>query len=402
MARPTLDVGEHGKIGYAWSKPKDGSPPRCRAYALYRFNDGTTAKRERWGKDEDEARRALLKYFRSLKGADDKITRASTFEKIAEAWLKKVYRKEKYTTYVKHRSTIRNQVIPAIGKLRLHECRPSRIQRLLDDLREQGYSSSVRASARQVMQGVFQFAILNELMDRRDNPTLDLDRIPRDDKKQIAAFDKDELREFMEAVDADRYMKHSVVPSVLRILFGTGCRIGEALAIRWCDLNLTENKIKVTHPVFGDRTLPPHSVWINGNVVHGEHGLIRHNGKTDTSEGVLYLPSSIYTMLLVRVPEGVPGDQPVFAAADGGYLRPNNLFRSIDRLSKRLGREEFSSRWGRKTVSTWLRESGRAEDIPRQLRHSNSSTAEKHYTARIPSAAAGDAIDRLLTSDDAP
>jgi integrase len=393
MARPQLELGTWGKIGYSWKGD------RVRAYANYRFADGTTAKVERWGGDEDEAKRALTKHLRSLSG-ETKLSRDSRVSDVAKEWLASVYAEEKFTTYKRYRTSVNNQIIPTIGQLKLHECRPSRLQKAMDEL-QRNYSSSTCSTARAVMHRIFKHAILEELMDH--DPASLLKRIRQTDVKRIQYFDREELQEFLAAVDADPYMKNSYVPDLLRFLFGTGSRIGEAIAVRWQDLNLTEEKVRVTHPVFGDRILPPHTVWINGNIVYGEHGLLRHNGKTNTTEGILALPDFLHALLQFRLPECAPDErdflatQPVFPSSRGGHLGPNAPMQVIKLLCRRIGYEDFTSHWGRKTVATLLRVAGHdSTQVRDQLRHATTRTAEKHYDARAVNPSAGAAIDALF------
>ena len=389
MARPKLEIGTWGKIGFSW----DGD--RVRAYANYRFADGTTARRERWGATEAEAESNLKRYLRSLSGGDDKLSRHSSVADVAKKWLKEAHEQELDTTFKRYESCYNQQVKPAISELKLHECKTSRLQKVIDDLQRAGYSYSTCVMTKVVMRHIFTYAVVNDLMDI--NPARELKKVKRTDRKRIRAFDDEELREFLAAVDADRHMRRSYLPDLLRFLFGTGCRIGEALAVRWQDVNLTGKKIKVTHPEFGDQEIPPYSVWINGNIVHGEGGLVRHDGKTDTSEGIIGLPSMLVTMLQYRLPDDAPASQPVFPTARGGYRGPNQPLDSIRRLCRRIGYEDFSSRWGRKTAATWLKSQGQsAGQVANQLRHANEATAEKHYTARVANPEAAAVLDRLF------
>jgi integrase len=192
-------------------------------------------------------------------------------------------------------------------------------------------------------------------------------------------------------------MQNGYLPDLLRFLFGTGCRVGEALGIRWCDVNLSDKVVRVRHDVFGDQEIQPRSVWINGNIVHGIGGLVRHDGKTNASEGLVPLPAFLVDLLQFRLPEDARPEDPVFPNWKGSWRGPNSVMDSVRRLGERIDYREFSSKWGRKTVATWLRSVGQSsEDIRDQLRHSSVTTAEKHYTARLVNEKAGEAIDQLF------
>jgi integrase len=393
MARPRLEIGTWGKIGYI----TEGD--RVRAYASYRFDDGTTAKRERWGANEEEARRRLLKYLRSLGGKNDQLSRSSTVEELATKWLGVVRDQEQDTTFLRYQSAMKKHVVPAVGALGLHECKTSRLQKVIDDMQKRNYSYGTCSMAKVVMKAMFQWAVLEELMDY--NPARELRKIKRTDRKRKRAFDQKDLQEFLAAVDADKYMKVSYLPDLLRFLFGTGCRVGEALAVRWIDLNLSDEPVFVHSEVFGDQELPPRSVWINGNIVHGIGGLVRHDGKTDASEGVLPLPEFLVDLLRFRLPQDAKPEDPVFPNHKGSWRGPNGVMDSVRRLRVRIDHPDFSTKWGRKTVSTWLRTAGlSAEDNRDQLRHSSVTTAEKHYTVRKVNRRAGVAIDQLMKPEE--
>jgi integrase len=388
-----LGLGEWGKIGYSWTDD------RVRAYANYRGEDGVTSKVERWGDNEDQARRTLVKHLKSLAGSSASLTTQSTFAAVADAWLKDIEADVKYTTLRRYRQCLKNQLVPRIGGLTMMECRkPANLQKAVDKI-VQAHSASTAHLARSIMHSVFRFAIRSEENILDADPAEYLKDI-KGSRKRIVAFDSDEVPEFFAAVDADRYMRRSYVPDLLRLIFGTGVRIGEALALEWQYLNLTDGKKKVTHPVFGDRTLPPHTVWINGNIVHGEGSVpIRHDGKTNSSEGVLYLPPSLVMMLQYRMPQDALPSDPVFPGSRHRYQAPQLAIRSIRNLCDRIGYPDVTSKWGRKTVGTYLTEQGQRGAVRNQLRHADDKTADEHYIARIANPAAAEALERLFRPD---
>ena len=98
------------------------------------------------------------------------------------------------------------------------------------------------------------------------------------------------------------------LPDIVTFMHGTGVRIGEALAVRWCDVD------QEGVPVVDDdelRAVP--IVAITGNVVrHRGKGMHRHAEKTETSLRIVPLPRFVVDMLAKREQHGP--EVPVFPA----------------------------------------------------------------------------------------
>ncbi|MCI2424155.1 tyrosine-type recombinase/integrase [Saccharopolyspora sp. K220] len=162
-------------------------------------------------------------------------------------------------------------------------------------------------------------------------------------------------------------------------MFGTGVRFGEALAVRWCDLNLTDEPLTVD-----GQEVPPQSVWINGNIVAvSGKGLVRHDGKTFRANRVIGLPDYLHTLLLVRKPLDAHESEPVFPSGTLGWHHPSNMQRSVRRMRERIEYPDFTTHVGRKTVATILDTSGQtAREIADQLGHANPAMPQNVYMGR--------------------
>lgn len=127
-------------------------------------------------------------------------------------------------------------------------------------------------------------------------------------------------------------------------LMGTGCRIGEALAVLWGQVNFDTGEVEITHTIIR---------------VKGE-GLLRKPTKSRDGERVLKLPFSAVAMLRRRFMVGVRLDEPVFPNMLGGFRDPSNTRRELrdargDGLVAWVTSHSF-----RKTVATALDQSGTA------------------------------------------
>lgn len=379
MARPPLALGTWGNIA---TGTKGGS---CYARALYRAKNGVTSRPERWASTEPKAKRKLEDYLNSLSGTDAKLTTTSRFKLVAAAWLKEVREEQLGTTYDKHKSILTARVLPEFAELQIHEIKTSMITRFLKAMYKQGYSTSTRSGAKTVIRAVFQWAIDNELISA--NPARELGRLAPGKPKMARAFEPDELGDFLAKLDADKHAPGTDLPDLIRFLFGTGVRIGEALGLRWRDVNLSDKPIKVTAVVAGVevvQVIEPWSAWINGNVVYeSDNGVVRHDGKTEASNGVIELPDFLRTLLAVRCPADVAPLEPVFPGRDLSWRNPRNVGRAIRRLRARIGYPDFTSHWGRKTVGAAMDQAGQnARKIADQLRQSSIATTQQFYIAR--------------------
>ncbi|GAA0513100.1 site-specific integrase [Saccharopolyspora thermophila] len=170
---------------------------------------------------------------------------------------------------------------------------------LFEELEEEGLSANYRRSVRTTISGTLQTAVRYGLLDR--NPVREISPIEGGSRK-VRALRADERLRLLASVDQyvveNRFFKYSELPDLVRFLLGTGCRIGEALAVRWRDVNLTNKPV-----ISEDGTvIPPRSVWINGNIVDVTgKGLVRHPGKTENANRFLALPQFVVRVLTARL-----------------------------------------------------------------------------------------------------
>lgn len=190
---------------------------------------------------------------------------------------------------------------------------------------EPRYAANTRRKLRTIASGVLQHAVLTEAIPR--NPVRDLDRIEESagtrkaGPRGLTAAERSRLLGWLdgESDDPDVRRKQEVaraadLPDLVRFMLGTGLRVGEALAIRCCDVNLTGVPVATED---GSRLVPV--VTMAGNVtwVKGK-GLTRHGGKTDAALRVIPLPAFVVRLLRARLVEPLDPQWPVFPAAGGG------------------------------------------------------------------------------------
>ncbi len=410
MARPPLDINTAGKVNSAarvdgrWIPksrlPEGAKPDLWRAYANFRDTDGATRRIERSGATENKATNNLKTALRDRVGKNVELNATSRFADLAKTWLEGIGRHKSGTTYDRYKTRLDNHVLPVIGQLRCRECTAGRFKTLIDDLERAGLAAATRRGVRTVLSGVMQEAVDRDII--TVNPARSMGRIEGGRTKKPSAYDAPQLIDFLARIDGDKESLSANLPDFIRLLFGTGARFGEALALRWRDVNLSDSAPIRATDAWGDTvTVPPKAMWINGNIVDVRgKGLVRNDGKTFKANRVIVLPDYLYTLLLVRRPVGAPEDEPVFPSGTLGWRHPSNVQRSVRRLRLRVKYPHFTTHVGRKSVATALDQAGHsAREIAAILGHAKPSMTQDVYMARgeaNPAAAAS--LDRLHRS----
>lgn len=373
MARPPLQLGTHGEIRF------HPHGDRVRAVTSYRGHDGKTRQVERV---DDTEKKAAKKLRDALRNPDAKspLSAASRFRDAAEAWITHVKSRRQATSIENYRRALNNRVLDHIGDLRLNEIDLPTLENFFDELAEEGFSANYRRSIRTVVRGPLSLATRRGLI--KANPIHDLSPI-EGKKRKVRALTPEERVDLLAKLDkvcGESYFRDATLPSIVRFMLGTGVRIGEAIAVRWRDVNLTDQPVTLT-----DGTkIPAKSVSINGNIVAvtGE-GLRRHEGKTENSVRMLALPGFLVTLLTVSRPAEASEDTPIFPSEVMGWKYPNNVGRSWRRVRHEIGYDWVTTHVFRKTAATILDDQNlTARQIADQLGHAQPSMTQNVYMGR--------------------
>jgi integrase len=183
-----------------------------------------------------------------------------------------------------------------------------------------------------------------------------------------------ERDEWLAKMEADVIAAHRDLPDLTRFMLATGCRIGEALAVTFDEVDVDDKLVRIDWTI--DR-------------VKGA-GLQRKSTKTAAGERTLRLPGWAVDMVIRR------GDRygwtgPLFPVPErrkgkhtGGVWRdPSNTSRDLREARDRAGFGWVTSHAFRKTVATVMDEAGMsAREIADQLGHARPSITQDVYMGR--------------------
>lgn len=336
---------------------------KWRAVANLRMPNGALVRVEASGASKTAASNAFTKRCRDLLGP--RATRLTARSRLADAaelylvWLDSQVAAEKKapTTADRYRSVLRLHVLPELGNLELHEITVGRIEDLLDDAEAQGLGAPGRRLVRTVTRDVLQVAV------RRDalavNPARELSRITGGPRRKPRALTPEERDGLLAKLRADTYAVRSSVTDLVVFMLGTGCRISEALAVRWCDVDLVG--VDVAGQLVPVVSLGPVVVTVKGQgLVRRERG---KTGKDDDAGRLIPLPPFAVDMLALRRPGWATDDDPVFWAqprrrshGQRGYRASRNVHRTWRSTRARHGYDWVTPHVFRKTaISEWKR-----------------------------------------------
>lgn len=367
MPRPRLSPGTYGNI-YSTQNPNG----TWTAKARFRDLDGKTRLIERTAPSKAKAELRLKEHLteRAHQHQSSELKGTSPVSVLAAQWWEHYEEQGKgaVQTVRMYQDALRLHLLPRLGELTLNECTPGRLTLHMKGIAtDHGYASAKRAKS--VLSNMFKFAVSRDAVTR--NPVRDV-QLPAQPKSQVKALSYFEAVKLREQLTDD-------VRAVLDVLLGTGCRIGEVLALRWEDLDLRPGRS---------------SVSINGTLVHDENGkLVRQSHpKSKTSEQHLFLPEFVAEMLRDRKENHMPPHARttawavpsayVFPSTIGTAWEPNNFRKKWRAQVAAAGFPGLKPHEIRKTVATYLANAEGISAASLQLGHSSEAITEQHYVAR--------------------
>lgn len=353
--RPATPLGTHGDV----SEPVQLPSGRWQVSTYLRLHSGKTVKVKASGKSETAATRALEQRCAERLAGEDAITltTTSTLSALLAEWLPRHDVTDRSRTI--YEKAIDKHINPKIGKLRLNELTTPALQAFLE-----GLTVGTARTSRAVLGSAVSFANRWGLM--TNNPVRET-KLPKRQRQEVNALTDAEMDAYRKAVEewcetGTRGPKRGEgLLEIIDVLRGSGLRIGEALALRWQDVDLKAGTVTVrgtTDEKGGRKDLPKTSSSRRTIPVAAValDALKRQAGKEHSTYGL----------------------EPVFPTRNGTYRTGVNV---QSRLRDARGPLTIQPHDFRKTVATRIEAEFGMLAASRYLGHASTAVTEQAYLA---------------------
>ena len=221
---------------------------RDRELFCYAYTDSFGKRRYIYSKDLGELRQKETQTKKDeLDGIDIYVLARSDLNFVFDRYIetKSELRSSTKSNYV---YTYNRYVRKGFGKKKITDIKYSDVLFFYNALLKEGLSISTVESVHILLHPAFQMAVRDNII--RTNPS---DNVMAEIKKKNKgrpeprrALTVEQQQAFIKFIYRHEYIRWK---PMFTVMFGTGVRVGELLALRWDDLNFDENKITIRHDI---------------------------------------------------------------------------------------------------------------------------------------------------------
>lgn len=206
------------------------------AYSYWAPN-GALKRRSVYGKTQRVVSERLRAALRVVDQGATPITERQTVAQFLDRWLLDVAKPTvRASTYVSYRHKTQRYLTPALGRHQLAKLTPQHVQAMLNEMGERGLAPRTILTTRAILRKALNQALKWGLVSRNVATLVDPPRIER---YEITTLDPEQARRFLDAVRDDR------LQALYAVALALGLRQGEALGLRWRDIDLDAGTLQV-------------------------------------------------------------------------------------------------------------------------------------------------------------
>jgi len=210
---------------------------RWTAVATIGYRSGKRVRKTIYGASKAQVRDKLNRLLTNLQDGLEPPPAKQTVKQFLEHWIENVAKPRlRPRTFIGYKKIVELHVVPALGHLRLHALNPQQVQSMLSGLQLKKLAPRTVRGVRAVLRAALGDAVRWGLVGRNAAALAHVPRVPR---AELNVLSPEAAKTFVETLAGDRLEAFFVV------LIATGLRLGEALGLRWSDVDLQNGTLRV-------------------------------------------------------------------------------------------------------------------------------------------------------------
>ena len=201
------------------------------------FETNVMGEKKKRRKRGFETKREALEFERSKKLSNERSMDMKLSDFI-EIYFSDKQNDLKDRTIKNKRYMMQQHIVPYFGNQMMSEIKASQIIQWQNEIQKKGYSDSYLRMIQNQLTSLFTHAA--KIYDLPVNPCKKVKRMGNSDSRSLNFWTLDEYKQFIQTMEpGTRYYL------IFEMLFWTGCRIGELLAITKADINFEKNQLSI-------------------------------------------------------------------------------------------------------------------------------------------------------------
>lgn len=204
-------------------------------YCSFYYEDwtGTKKKKKKEGfKKQSEAKEFERDFLSKQQNNCD-----MQFKNLVELYLDDAKTRVRSTTMENKTELIKNKILPFFKNLIVTDITPNHIRKWQNTLKNEGYSETYLKSINNQLSAIFNFAI--KYYNLSSSPALKAGSMGKKNAESMKFWTIDEFKQFIE------YSNQPILTLGYKILFWTGIRRGELMALTFNDIDLEKKTISI-------------------------------------------------------------------------------------------------------------------------------------------------------------
>ncbi|MFP5262366.1 MAG: tyrosine-type recombinase/integrase [Blastocatellia bacterium] len=228
-------------------KRKDG---RWAAAINLGYQNGRLRRKTFYGTTRKAVSDQLMAALRKQQQGLPLVGETQTVKQFLENWLENIVKPStRPATYISYRHMINLHVVPELGHIRLAKLTPQHCQQMVKNLMAKNSQSRRKDGERKLLSNrtvQYCLTVLRMALKKAETWGLVARNVglladpPKVERHEVKPMDPNEARKFLELIKGDR------LEAFFRVGLALGLRRGEALALKWSDIDFEGSMLRVS------------------------------------------------------------------------------------------------------------------------------------------------------------